>query len=851
MFLSDTDILLLMDTTIFGLIPFIPGTPTTIPEPLSRYLPPVPEGVVSSWLQKNVVKGSWVLDPFGASPRIAFEAANLGYRILVTANNPIIRFLLEMMPALPSNEELKSALADLSGSFVGNERTELHIRQLYNTYCARCGLTISADYFIWEQGSASPSVRSYSCPNCGDSGEHPCTPYDLEIASKFSGSGLHRARALERVVASNDQDRIHVEQALSVYIPRALYALITIINKMEGLNISAKGRKCLYALLLFAFDRANAMWRVPPQNERRRQLTIPRRFRENNVWLALEEGIDLWTKRETDQSTAIPITNWPEQPPLTGGICIYDGRFIALTESIKSLEIKSVCTVIPRPNQAFWTLSALWAGWLWGREAIGSFKSVLRRQRYDWAWHTSALSSVFKQLVSYLPPATSMYGLISEAEPGFIGAALVAAGVAGCKLTGLSLRGERDQAQIMWRSEPGFDSTQINLSLSELAIKSARIFLIEKGEPASYLSTISSSLMGMLSYRNTNTDKQSVVDNFSSPTSLGSVHPIERTEPTPSLTYSSFYNTAREVLSFRSGFLRYNLQGLSNIETENKNQIIQSALFSLDFPQKADSEDEGEVIEISNPEGEPAAEKERPARSSDISESTYIWLRDTADLNHTPITDRQELNLVEYLLNHPGCTSQEVDLALCELFPGLFTPDLDFIHLCLESYAIPDPQDSKRWYVRPEDNVSKRSSDLEQALIFIDQIGKHLGFLSTSHFEFQYRPIITWEDKINEKVYNFYPIVSAAIGEIVLQSGLQPSKSFIVLPGSRANLLFYKLRRDPRISKAFNPSTGNWKFLKFRHLRSLAESPILNRENLDQLLELDPITYSTPQIWLI
>ena len=60
----------------------------------------------------------------------------------------------------------------------------------------------------------------------------------MELSSQFSSSGLHKARALERVVASTDQDRIHVEQALSVYIPRALYALITIINKIEGLNIS-------------------------------------------------------------------------------------------------------------------------------------------------------------------------------------------------------------------------------------------------------------------------------------------------------------------------------------------------------------------------------------------------------------------------------------------------------------------------------------------------------------------------------------------------------------------------------------------------------------------------------------
>jgi hypothetical protein len=53
------------------------------------------------------------------------------------------------------------------------------------------------------------------------------------------------------------------------------------------------------------------------------------------------------------------------------------------------------------------------------------------------------------------------------------------------------------------------------------------------------------------------------------------------------------------------------------------------------------------------------------------------------------------------------------------------------------------------------------------------------------------------------------------------------------------------------LSKAFNPTLGNWRFVKFRHLRTLVESEMLNRDNLDQMLALDPITYSTPQLWLI
>ncbi len=841
----------LMKTSMFGSIPFIPGVLPKKPEPLSRYLPPIQDGVISTWLQLNVLQGSWILDPFGASPRIAVEAARAGYKILVTANNPIVRFLIEMRADPPKAEELRAALAELAASYVGDERIEPYIRSLYNTYCNRCGQIVSAEAFIWEHGSPTPYLRVYTCPFCGDSGERPCTPYDAEYSSRFLSSGLHKARALERVVATTDQDRIHVEQALSVYIPRALYALITIINKIEGLNISTTGQKYLAALLLYAFDQANAMWRVPNQQERRRQLTIPRHFRENNIWFALEEGINLWSSSDTTTSNpAVAVSTWPDEPPSTGGICIYEGRFITLIDSLKNINIKSVCTAIPRPNQAFWTLSALWAGWLWGREAVGTFKSVLHRQRYDWAWHTTALSSVFKQLANFLDPSTSIFGLIGEAEPGFIGAALVAAGVAGCRLESMAIRPEEDQAQILWKCENYPELTQISPALNQAAIQSAKNYLEVRAEPASYLSTIAASLMGIAILWSSEREYQAGKQINRSEITTKTTEPVERTEPTPSLIYSTTYNSAREALSYRSGFVRYNLQDVSNIETSSKNLIVQTSFISRDEGISTGEDDES-AAEPSSGVIETASEKERPTRSSDISESTLLWLRETGDVNHISMTDSCEINLVNYFVNHPGCTQKEIDQAMCVEFPGLFTPDANFIRVCLESYGTPDPDDRNRWLLRPEDNLKERQVDFEQANHFIHQIGERLGFSCIDRKYNSSKTYISWADNKSDLDYWFFPTITAAIGEIVLYGDQPPTRGFIVIPGSRANILVYKLKRDPRLSRAFNPSQGNWRFLKFRHLRSLAESSLLIRENMDQLLGLDPITFSTPQLWLV
>ena len=841
-----------MNESMFGALAYIPGVANKTPEPLCRYLPPIPDGVISTWLDKNIPKGSWILDPFGASPRLAVEAARSGYRLLVTANNPIIRFLLEIAADPPKSEDLKSALAALAASYRADDRMEPHIRSLYNTLCARCGQVVSADAFLWEHGNPSPYARIYTCPFCGDTGEHPCTPYDVERASQFSTGGLHKARALERVVASNDQDRIHVEQALSVYIPRALYALISIINKIEGLNISTIGQKHLAALLLYAFDQANAMWRVPGSRERRRQLTIPRHFRENNVWVALEQGIDLWSSSDESQtSSAIPISTWPDLPPASGGICIYEGRLISIADSISGLNIKSVCAAIPRPNQAFWTLSALWTGWLWGREAVGSFKSVLHRQRYDWGWHTTALSSVFKQLMNTLDPFTYIYGLMGEAEPGFIASVLVAAGLAGCVLKGLALRSEEEQAQFVWMGKSNSESRLSSAQLIESSARSAKGYLERRGEPANYLSTISAAFLHIIQLSPIERSHPMVAQKSESGLPTKPDDSSDQNELSPSMVYSNVYNSAREALSYRSGFLRFNLQDISIIEPTTKNQVVQDTLFSLDLGKINIEEGEPELTGLPVSEGEATAEKERPTRSSDISESTMLWLRETDKVNHISISDSYELTFYNYLATHPDCSKEDINITMCERFPGLYTPDPEFLRLCLESYGEENPKSGDQWRIRHEDIAGERQLDVEQTVHSIHQIGGRLGLVCRDHGSHGIISAVSWMDHSGELDFWFYPVTTATIGEIVLFGEQAKRKGIVVLPGSRANLVIYKLQRDPRLSNTFNPSQGNWRFLKFRHIKSLAENPSLNRENLDQLLELDPLTYSTPQLRLI
>lgn len=474
--------------------PYLPGTKPADPGPLSRFMPPLEEGVVSRWLPLHTAPGAWLLDPFGFSPRLTLEAARAGYRVLVAANNPITRFLLEASAQPPSEADFKAALSELETAKKGEERLGAHLQSLYLTPCEKCEREIQADTFLWRKGTEAPYARIYTCPHCGDAGERLATQQDIDRAKKIAATdSLHRSRAFERVAALDDEDRIYAEEAISHYLPRPLYFLTTVINRLDSLRLPPERRRALNALLLVACDAGNTLWGHPSERPRPKQLNIPAQFREHNLWMMLERGQSLWA----ETGSGVPLEAWPRKLPESGGVCLYEGRLKELARQIKrEIPIAAVIGAVPRPNQAFWTLSALWAGWLWGREAVEPFKVALRRRRYDWAWNATALDAAFSHLFELLPLGTPFLGLLPEPEPPFLTSALTAASAAAFDLTSLALRTEHDAVQVVWRRGEALkrEAKEADVSLVREAIIS---HLKERGEPARYLHLHAAGLMAL------------------------------------------------------------------------------------------------------------------------------------------------------------------------------------------------------------------------------------------------------------------------------------------------------------------------------------------------------------------
>lgn len=426
---------------------------------------------------------SRVLDPFGASPRLVREAAEHGCSVVVAVNNPITRFLLRHTLRPFRAEELQSALAALASLRKNGGRLEPFVLDLYRTVCARCGAEVIADYFVWDRELERPVLKAYRCDQCHHSGEEPTTLEDNQRATTYTRHSLQHALALDAVAPPDDPYRRYAETALEVYPARALYALMTMINKVNQLDLSPRPLAAAQALILSGLDAANALWSHGEGRERPRQLIASSRYREINVWRSLEEAILDWALPGVD----IPIHGWPRERSVDRGeVALYPGSIRDLAPELQAGEIDRVVTVVPRPNPAYWSLSVLWSAWLWGRGAAGAIKASLARRRYDWGWTAGAFRTVLAELRPAIGEDTLVMSLSVEADPRFLSAVVAGFERAEFQLTGCAFRADIESAVLSWMpSAPPSSSASVGDIEEQMGSAMAEI-LRRRGEPTPF-----------------------------------------------------------------------------------------------------------------------------------------------------------------------------------------------------------------------------------------------------------------------------------------------------------------------------------------------------------------------------
>jgi hypothetical protein len=522
---------------------------------------------------------------------------------------------------------------------------------------------------------------------------------------------------------------------------------------------------------LFALDQGNNLWSHPSGRPRPKQLSASPNFRENNIWFALENAV----VQLASELEPVELSEFPNFSSDKQGITVFEGTLRNLSEEVKLRsityvkDISAVISAIPRHNQAYWTLSALWAGWIWGRETLGDFKSVLLRRRYDWSWHCAALNNAFSSIANILDGQTPMFGIISEADSSFIQSAVVAAEQANFSMNGISLRADKQLAQVQWGFQPQshFQITApviLEEQMQDLVVRNGIDNLDQRGEPAPYISLHTSGLI-------------TITENMG----------ISQKQNSPSADeYSRIQHLIENSLTFKHGFVRHG-----------------------------------------------GGEKSF--------ENASLWHQDLIE-PASMLSDRVESMIHQLICENERISYFKLDRSICNNFPGFMTPDSELINNCIESYCKKDYLERGDLVVRDQDKPGKRSLEVAANCLALKELGLNLGFTTDGP-----NPVL-WKTSDEMVSLVFHVTSSAEIGSFVFNSPHPASKSIIVIPGARTNLLLYKLRNNFHLAQIID---RGWRFLKFRHLRHLLESPTLTRQNLDRELALDPMTESPAQMRLL
>ena len=752
---------------------FLGNTLEAVPNlPLGRFLPPYFEGQVSEWVKRYAPPESWVLDPFGQDPYADLELAQAGYRVLVSANNPIAAFLLEALSLGATREEWSDALLSIANlPMQGQESFESWLTDLYSIPCPTllneqdgkifpCGGTAQVQRFIWNGDDPTPSIAEVTCPDCGTSSQIDLTAEHHKAFSRLPSFTLYRARALELLSSPQDELRPVIEDVIQYYTPRALVLLQLLLNKLESAGLPNHVHMLTQALFLSAADRMNVLWASPLGKNRPKQLTTPPSYEEVNLWLALQDACHQWQAF----TTPVELRKWPDMPSRAGGICLFSGRLREMQPLPKEGMIDVIYSSLPRRNQAWWNLSGLWTGWLWGKEAVEPLRHSLIRQRYDWNWHAMALQKVLGQMQGFVQPQNPILLQISELDSKFLLASLVATGASNLKIRGFSSNGSGDQLQISFRKGSKERGTLSNSYWPDLVRAIAVHFLTTRSEPAPYLPLLTA--ITLFLHEQGRLESPSPSD---PPNLLGD---IER--------------SIQEVLGDTTRFERFN--------------------------------------------------------SGAAFDTGTFWLRQSP-IHLNPLADRTEGVVLQEIYQNPSFTLPDLLNAVYRKTKGLNNPEFDLTAAVLQSYAEPEDESKQRWRLKPGEGLPERAEELRLMESIITELATELGYAR------EIRPdTIIWFDEDGKSIYSFFPISNGIITSLLQAHANDTSTKLIVVPGSRANLIAYKLKHDSNLQRLLTP---DWQIIKFRQLHLLKDNSQLTRELFAAQLLTDLPEIHTIQLHLL
>ncbi len=370
---------------------FIPSDSAPRLRVLSTAFQAVPPAVARAAIQAHTQPGDVILDPFASGLGVIQAALDLDRKVIAASFNPINALALR---ATLWPTDARSAFTHLEDALKSAHRLNENILKLYSARCPTCGRSVIAQHFIWDRERGQPIEKHVLCPVCGENAG-PLEDDDVKELKKLDARGLPFWLLHGRVVDRHHEDADRVSDVLDAYTPRAQAALSDILLKFASL--SEDDQAALRPALLATLDACTAL-HTPDEARYPSGLKPPARFIERNVWLELERQVAAASSATSD----VPRAGTVEEllAAETAAVCLL---VLPARELVKRLPEKSIPLMVthpPLPRPGFWSLSAVWGAWLWGKQSslVDHLLPLLSRKRTSWDWQWRAIGSALHVL---------------------------------------------------------------------------------------------------------------------------------------------------------------------------------------------------------------------------------------------------------------------------------------------------------------------------------------------------------------------------------------------------------------------------------------------------------------------
>jgi len=718
---------------------FVPGRVVQTIGPLARVLHPLPAGVAEAYITAYTSSGDLVLDLFCEGKTVVREAVATGREVLAVNFNPIAILAVRGLAGLADCHALDAALTRLGDTLKAGRPLREHLNALYSAPCPQCHRPVSADYFIWDRERGEPVERLYHCPACGSERLIPVQPADLETLERIDPRGFSYWYVLDRVAPLGDPNRDQARRLLELYTPRALYALTTLLIKLEALYPDSPQQEALKWVLLRCLERCSSLHAADGEEESEaswsRRLRPPARFVERNVWQAFVEASDL--ARQAMAAPALPLSE--------------GARVEACTVRRLSRELPpgSVALIITAPlayDYTFWALSYLWSGWLLGPEAAAALKSLLPHRRPDWDWYRRAMTAVWRAMRPALRDDGRVVLVFATGQLPLVEASLLALIGADYELESFILQADDARRSGDYRlvfspepearpagSPPGPDA--VEMGIRRTAMRTAQHIMRLRGEPLAW----------------------------------------------PHLNAAIYAALASEGLLGQA----VALTAADRQPGEFVAQAVADALAIDPAIVRLGRVEEGEAGEDALASGEPA----------------HWWLVDTVDVS-PPLADRVENAVYEFLRDTLALDKETLLAQVCTRFPGPLTPAVSLIDACLASYGVEitpgywqlRPEDLPQQREKERGEVLEQLISLGQRLGYSvlngeESAGQRWDVIWREEGRPAYAFIVRWTAALGEVLLRGHTDEPVEV-------------RCLIVPGGRAALIDYKLQHNPLLRRA-------------------------------------------------